>query len=155
MRTHIIRIHPVTRDNWEQAIEISLHENQKHLVPSITEGLAYAYIKPWDEAFDPYVLQIEEQVIGFFYLSYTPESLDNYWIGGFQIDKKFQGQGMGKRALRAIIDFITDKHPLCHVLSLTVERDNHIAQHLYTSMSFVSENLTNSDDEIIYRLKIR
>ncbi len=155
MRTHIIQIHPVTRDNWEQALEISLHENQKHLVPSITERLAYAYIKPWDEAFDPYVLQIEGKIIGFFYISYTPESTDNYWIGGFQIDKTSQGQGMGKRALRAIIDFITYKHPLCQIISLTVERGNHIAQHLYTSMSFVSENLTNSDDEIIYRLKIR
>ncbi|WP_145330082.1 GNAT family N-acetyltransferase [Paenibacillus xylanexedens] len=155
MITHIIQIHPVTRDNWVQALQISLHENQKLLVPSITEGLAYAYIKPWDEAFDPYVLQIEGKIMGFFYISYTPESTDNYWIGGFQIDKTFQGQGMGKRALRAIIDFINYKHPLCQIISLTVERDNHIAQHLYTSMSFISENLTNSDDEVIYRLKIR
>ncbi|MGQ8874449.1 GNAT family N-acetyltransferase [Paenibacillus sp. TSA_86.1] len=155
MRTHIIQIHPVTRDNWEQALQISLHENQTHLVPNVTEALAYAYIKPWDEALDPYVLQKEGKIIGFFYVSYTPESTDNYWIGGFQIDKSVQGQGMGKQALRAVIDYIMQKHPLCHVISLTVERDNHIAQRLYTGLSFVSENQTNSDDEVIYRLEVK
>ncbi|WP_434751535.1 GNAT family N-acetyltransferase [Paenibacillus amylolyticus] len=155
MRTHSIQIHPVTRDNWEQALQISLHEHQAHLVPSVTEGLAYAYIKPWDEALDPYVLQIEGHLFGFFYLSYTPESTDNYWIGGLQIDKSFQGQGMGKRALSAVIDYIMQKHPLCRIISLTVERDNYIAQRLYTGLSFVSENQTNSDDEVIYRLEVK
>ncbi|MBR2566179.1 MAG: GNAT family N-acetyltransferase [Paenibacillus sp.] len=155
MNTNLIQVKPVTRHNWEQALQISLHEHQTHLVPSVVEGLAYAYIKPWDEAFDPYVLQMDSQIIGFFYISYTPESTDNYWIGGFQIDKSFQGQGMGKRALRAIIDFIIQTHPSCQVISLTVERNNQIAQRLYTSSSFVSENQTNSDDELIYRLKLK
>jgi diamine N-acetyltransferase len=45
---------------------------------------------------------------------------------------------------------------ITHMIQIhPVTRDNHIAQHLYTSMSFISENLTNSDDEVIYRLKIR
>lgn len=154
MRTNIVQIHPVTRDNWEEALQISLYENQTHLVPSVMEGLAYAYVKPWDEAFDPYVLEMQGRVSGFFYLSYTPGSTDNYWLGGFQIDKSFQGQGIGKRALSAVIDFIIRKHPSCRIISLTVERDNHIAKHLYTSVSFVSENQTNADDEVIYRLKV-
>ncbi|GGH60579.1 GCN5 family N-acetyltransferase [Paenibacillus silvae] len=154
MGNNIVQIQPVTRDNWEQALQISLHEHQTHLVPSVMEGLAYAYIKPWDEAFDPFVLALKGQVFGFFYLSYTPESADNYWIGGFQLDRAFQGQGMGKRALGAVIDFVKKEHPLCRVISLTVERDNVTAQRLYTSLSFVSENETNDDDEVIYRLQV-
>lgn len=149
-----IKIQPVTRENWEEALKISLYEHQLSLVPSVIEGIAYAYIKPWDEAFDPYVLEIDGKVFGFFYLSYTPDSTDNYWIGGFQIDKSYQGKGMGKRAIRAILDYITKQHPVCKVISLTVESDNEIAQNLYKSMSFISENRTNSDDEVIYRLAI-
>nr|WP_301290336.1 GNAT family N-acetyltransferase [Paenibacillus sp. 1781tsa1] len=132
-----------------------MHEHQISLVPSVIEGIAYAYIKPWDEAFDPYVLEIDGKVVGFFYLSYSPDSTDNYWIGGFQIDKSYQGKGMGKCAIRVILDYITKQHPLCNVISLTVERDNEIAQNLYKSMSFISENRTNSDNEVIYRLAIR
>ncbi|WP_206098630.1 alpha/beta fold hydrolase [Paenibacillus silvae] len=56
-RNNVVQIQPVTRDKWEQALQISLHEHQTHLVPGVMEGLAYAYIKPWDEAFDPYVLE--------------------------------------------------------------------------------------------------
>lgn len=48
-----IKIQPVTRENWEEALKISLYEHQVSLVPSVIEGIAYAYIKPWDEAFDP------------------------------------------------------------------------------------------------------
>ncbi|MCP1183760.1 GNAT family N-acetyltransferase [Paenibacillus sp. 1781tsa1] len=150
-----IKVQPVTRENWEDALKISLHEHQISLVPSVIEGIAYAYIKPWDEAFDPYVLEIDGKVVGFFYLSYSPDSTDNYWIGGFQIDKSYQGKGMGKCAIRVILDYITKQHPLCNVISLTVERDNEIAQNLYKSMSFISENRTNSDNEVIYRLAIR
>lgn len=150
-----IKIQPVTRENWEEALKISLYEHQVPLVPSVIEGIAYAYIKPWDEAFDPYVLEIAGKVIGFFYLSYTPDSTDNYWIGGFQIDKSYQGRGMGKSAIRAILAYITKQHPLCKLISLTVERDNEIAQNVYKSMSFSSENRTNSDDEVIYRLEIK
>ncbi|MGN7412420.1 GNAT family N-acetyltransferase [Paenibacillus sp. SAF-068] len=150
-----INIQPVTRENWEEALKIALYEHQISLVPSVIEGIAYAYIKPWDVAFDPYVLVIDSKVFGFFYLSYTPDSTDNYWIGGFQIDKSYQGKGMGKRAIRAILDFISKQHPLCKVISLTVERENKVAQNLYKSMSFISENETNSDDEVIYRLAIK
>lgn len=110
-----IKIQPVTRENWEEALKISLYEHQVSLVPSVIEGIAYAYIKPWDEAFDPYVLEIDGKVFGFFYLSYTPDSTDNYWIGGFQIDQSYQGKGMGKRAIRAILDYITKQHPECKV----------------------------------------
>jgi len=149
-----INIQPLTRDNWEQAVKITLEDWQIPLVPSVIEGIAYAYIKPWDEAFDPYVLELEGKILGFFYLSYTPESTDNYWIGGFQIDKSFQGMGNGKRALSAIIDLIKKEHPRCQVISLTVERNNLIAQSLYKGMLFVDENMTNQDDEVIYRLKI-
>jgi len=150
-----IKIKPLSRSNWEKAVNISLEDHQKTLVPSVFEGIAYAYIKPWDEALDPYVIEIDGEIVGFFYLSYTPESIDNYWIGGFQIDKSFQGMGNGKRALRAIIDFVREQHPNCKVISLTVEKNNFAAQKLYKSLLFVDENRTNQDDEVIYRLNVR
>lgn len=106
-------------------------------VPSIYEALTYAYIKPWDEALDPFLVCDEEITIGFFYISYTPNSADNYWIGGFQIDKSYQGKGYGKQAMRRIIEFICETHPSCKLISLTVEQDNKLAQRLYESIGFM------------------
>jgi len=149
-----ITIQPITRDNWEDALKITVEKHQTSFVPSVTEGIAYAHIKPWDEALDPYILSVNEAIVGFFYLSYTPESEDNYWIGGFQIDQAFQGKGYGKQSMTAIIDFITQHHPQCKVISLTVEKENVRAQSLYKSLSFVSENKTNDYGEVIFRLKL-
>ena len=81
-----IYICPVNKGNWQEAVSITLHQSQEELVPSVIESLAYAYIKPWDEAFDPYLLYKDDKNIGFFYLSYTPNSSDNYWLGGFQLE---------------------------------------------------------------------
>jgi len=149
-----ISIQPITRDNWEEAIKITVGEHQTSFVPSVIEGIAYAYIKPWDEALDPYMLYTNGELMGFFYLSYTPESEDNYWIGGFQIDKAFQGKGYGKQSMIAIINFIKQQHPQCKVISLTVEKENVRAQSLYKRLSFVDENKMNDCGEVIFRLRL-
>lgn len=150
-----INVRPLTRNNWEEAVKITLEDQQRQFVPSVMEGIAYAYLKPWDEALDPYVLELEGEIIGFFYLSYTPDSTDNYWIGGFQIDKFYQDRGYGKQAVGAIIDFIIERHPKCEMISLTVKPENIKARNLYRSMLFTSENEINQDSEIIYRLQVK
>lgn len=149
-----IQIHLVSQDNWEEAMKVSVYPEQAHYVPSVTESLAYAYLKPWDEALDPFVISNHDKIIGFFFLSYTPHSLDNYWIGGFQIDNAFQGKGYGKQAMAKILSFIKQEHPHCQVISLTVEPSNEQARRLYEQVGFVSEHGRNQYGEMIYRYKI-
>lgn len=146
-----IEFFAIDRNNWEEALKIKVRRDQKKFVPSIMESLACAYIKPWDEAFDPYIINYNGKIVGAFYLSYTPESTDNYWIGGFQIDKKFQGQGIGKKAFLAILSFVKQQHNKCRIISLTVEKSNTLAAKLYVQSGFVTDGQCNPDDEIIYR----
>ncbi|CAM4289849.1 GCN5 family acetyltransferase [Bacillus manliponensis] len=150
-----ICIKEITKDNWEEAFGLSVHEGQKSFVPNIAESLAFAYLKPWDEALDPYVLYENNKIIGAFYISYTPNSENNYWIGGFQIDKELQGKGYGKQALNKIIEFIKETHHKCKVISLTVEKENEQAIALYKKTGFISQNAENSYQQSIYKLKIR
>ncbi|ETT58540.1 N-acetyltransferase GCN5 [Paenibacillus sp. FSL R7-277] len=149
-----IVIQPVNAQNWEEALEISVCKEHRHFVPSVMESLAYAYIKPWDEALDPYILSIDGEIIGFFYLSFTPGSSDNYWIGGFQIDHRHQRKGYGKQAMIEIIKFIREVHPKCSLISLTVEQENSVAQKLYEGLGFTSEQRLNQDGEIIYTIQL-
>lgn len=69
-----------------------------------------------------------------------------------RFDLSYQGKGYGKRALRRIIEFIQESHPLCRVISLTVEQDNKRAQRLYESFGFVNLQEHNQDGEVIYQL---
>jgi diamine N-acetyltransferase len=149
-----IFIEEITKENWEEAFKLSVNEDQKTFVPTVAESLAVAYIKPWDEALDPYVLYNNNKIIGSFYISYTPNSEDNYWIGGFQIDKEYQGKGYGKRSLNKIIDFIQIKHVKCKIISLTVEKENEQAIRLYESAGFKSQNRMNNDNQPIYKLTL-
>ncbi|MCM3038739.1 GNAT family N-acetyltransferase [Paenibacillus motobuensis] len=150
----LIRIEPIDKSNWEEALSISLLKSQEKFVPSVIESLAWAYIKPWDEAFDPYILGKEDKVFGFFYLSYTPNSTNNYWIGGFQIDKEYQGIGLGSQSLRRIVEFIQETHRQCEVISLTIESTNDHARKLYEKLGFVNQDRENQDGEVIYKLKL-
>jgi diamine N-acetyltransferase len=105
-----------------------------------------------NEAFDPYILCNDSQIIGFFYLSYTPDSTDNYWISGFQIDKKYQGKGYGFLALKEKIDFIKETHIRCKVISLTIEKNNTHARRLYEKVGFINQDRENESGEIIYKM---
>ncbi|MFE8704158.1 GNAT family N-acetyltransferase [Cytobacillus sp. FJAT-54145] len=149
-----ITIEEITKENWEKATEISVHDSQKPFVPTVMESLAYAYIKPWDDALDPYVLCVNNKIIGSFYISYSPDSKDNYWIGGFQIDKEYQGKGYGRHSLNKIIDFIKVNHSKCKVISLTVEKENEQAIRLYKSIGFITQNQENSYNQVIYKLEL-
>jgi diamine N-acetyltransferase len=142
----------VTRENWEAIIKLDVRPDQRKFVAPPAESLAAAYIKPWDEAFDPFGIYLDDEPIGLFYISYTPGSNDNYWIGGFFIDYRYQGQGLGKEALRRILRFIPQDYPECREMKLTVEKSNSVAQNLYRSLGFADTGRVNKYDEIIYTI---
>jgi diamine N-acetyltransferase len=150
-----IHFEPFTRDNWEAALKLQVDPSQSKFAPSVAESLAAAYIKPWDEALDPYIIYDGETMAGCFYLSYTPGSESNYWIGGFIIDRKHQGKGLGKASLKEILRFVGRTHPNCREVNLTVEKDNVVAQGLYKSLGFGDTGRVNKYGEIIYTLKVR
>ncbi|MBU1320208.1 MAG: GNAT family N-acetyltransferase [candidate division Zixibacteria bacterium] len=155
MDTHDIRFEPITRHNWEDVLRLEVLPEQRHFVPSPTESLAAAYVKPWDEALDPYAIYKDQQLIGCFYISYTPESSDNYWIGGLLIDHKFQGRGHGRTVLREILQFVPTLHPNCEKINLTVEKDNLVAQRLYGSLGFGDTGKVNKYGETILAIPLR
>ena len=149
-----IRFEPITKDNWEEVLKLEIHPEQKKFAPSPAESLAAAYVKPWDEALDPYAIVIAGKLVGCFYVSYTPASEDNYWIGGFIIDKKYQGKGYGKAALREILRFIPKLHPNCKEIKLTVESENTVARSLYKSLGFGDTDQVNKYGEIIFTIRV-
>lgn len=107
-----------------------------------------------DEALDPYALYSNDVIIGTFYISYTPGSEHNYWIGGFQIDKKSQGKGYGKAALLKIVDYIKITHSACKSISLTVEKENNRAIYLYEKVGFTSQKKANRYEELVFKLDL-
>lgn len=147
----MIELKAVTRDNWEEAMALTYGDDT---FVSVSEGLAAAYVKPWDEALDPYVIELDDKIIGFIYVSYTPNSLDDYWIGGFYIHPDYRGKGYGKKSMLAMIHLIQENNEKCQGVRLTVDKNNTRAKSMYESMGFKTEGETNAYDEVRYLLKL-
>lgn len=145
---HLVKIN---KDNYEEAMRLTEQDDR---YVSVLLSLAYAYVKPWDEALDPYVVMLEKNIIGFVYVSYTPHSDDNYWIGGLYIKTDYQHQGYGRQTILEMVNVIKKENPECVKVRLTVEPGNKRAIALYESMGFITEGDQNTYGEIRYYLPL-
>jgi diamine N-acetyltransferase len=145
----------VTRENWRATLGLAVFPEQQRFIadsaPIAAIALAKAYIRPGGLIWVPYAFYADAEMVGFTELAYEPESVDNYWLVHFFIDRHFQGRGYGKEALRLFLQFIRDRHPQCQALQLTVHLDNAHAQRLYIGVGFQPTGATLSD-EPVYQL---
>lgn len=148
----------VTRENWRATLRLAVHPEQQRFiadtVPIAAIALAKAYIRPGGLLWLPYAFYAQSQMIGFTELAYEPGSTDTYWLYHFFIDRTYQGQGYGKKALLLLLDEIKQQHAHCRSIRLTVHPDNTRAQHLYTGAGFQPTGDT-MEGEPIYQLVVR
>jgi diamine N-acetyltransferase len=78
-------------------------------------------------------------MVGFFNLHYTPFSKDDYWLFHFFIDKRFQRNGLGTKAVNELIRHIKHHNPF--VIGLTIHPDNEIGKLFYLKFGFSEDNI--------------
>ena len=146
-----ITLKPVTRNNWEEALKLSIKEEQREFVPLAAISLAKIYIKPDGDniVYVPFSIYNDEIMVGFIMHAYDENTTNMYWINGFIIDKQEQGKGYGKAALKEIIAWIKNKFSQCKEIRLTVHKDNVLARKLYVNMGFDSTGDYFGDEEVM------
>jgi diamine N-acetyltransferase len=147
-----IELRPVTRDNWEEAIQMKVKESQRDFVPSAAVSLAKVYIKPEGDAVEyiPFSIYDNDKMVGFIMHAYEPDTVNMYWINGFFIDHMYQGRGYGRAALAKMISWIKTKCPKCGEIRLTVHKDNHHARKLYKNFGFSPTGEIWGEEEVYY-----
>lgn len=151
----MVKLVIITRDNWEEAMNLTMADEQKGFVPTVAVSLAKVYIKPDGENVEyiPFAIYDQHQMVGFIMHAYEEKTPDSYWINGFLIDRKFQGSGYGKAALLEMIQWIKERHPRCEFIRLTVFPDNERAKKLYVSVGFQPTDL-KFGEEVVYQLPV-
>jgi len=148
----------VTRENWREALRLSVRPEQQRFIadyaPIAAIALAKAYVRPGSLVWTPYAFYAGEWMVGFAVLAYEPGSADNYWLCHFFIDQGHQGRGYGKEALRLLVELVRAEHPACRALQLTVHPENLAAQRLYANAGFRATG-TERDGEPVYELRLR
>jgi diamine N-acetyltransferase len=145
-----IELKKVTRDNWEEAIGLRVKEEQSKFAPIPAVSLAKVYIKPDgpDVEYLPFAIYAEDKMVGFIMHAYEKETSDMYWINGFIIDKKYQGNGYGRAAMIEMIAWIRKSFNQCCEIRLTVYQDNHHAKKLYESLGFIKTTQMFGEEEV-------
>ncbi|HDR8485263.1 TPA: GNAT family N-acetyltransferase [Bacillus cereus] len=148
-----VQLKAVTRENWEEALKLQVKENQLKFVPSVAVSLAKVYIKPDGDNVEyiPFAIYVGDLMVGFVMHAVVRKTSDMYWINGFIIDQKQQGNGYGKAALQESINIIKNTFKSCKEIRLTVHKDNISAKKLYERYSFKSLE-QEYDGEQVYRL---
>ena len=127
-----VTLRPITQDNWIECIRLNVSEEQqaRHWVATNTLSLAQAYGEPW---WKPLGVYADATLVGFVMYGRPPDSAVNY-IQRVMIDARYQGQGYGRAAMRAVISRIRREND--GAIQLDYDLDNTVAAGLYTSLGF-------------------
>ncbi|MDF2985404.1 MAG: N-acetyltransferase [Eubacterium sp.] len=159
----MIELRKIDSENVWKVIKLSVDVNQKDFVATNTESIieAFTTITSGGVAL-PFGIYNDGCLVGFVMFGYgstgdedEPQiAQNNYCIWRFMIDVKFQGQGIGKKALLSSLEYL--KSMPCGEAEycwLSYEPENIIAKKLYSSAGFL-ENGEMCGDEIVSVLKL-
>ena len=149
----MIRLIPVTEDNWMEAASLSVKEEQKGYVAPAIGILARGYVYR-DCNVKVYAFDHDGTIVGMALVrEFTGEPL-GYDLQQFMIDEKYQQKGYGSRALQLILDELRAENHYDHV-ELCVKKADAEAIRLYekhgfTDSGYVDENLPDSLNMICF-----
>lgn len=165
----MLHLETIDYKNVWDVIDLKVFRKQKDFVADNVISLVQAYSVRDSETFAfPFAIYHDKKPVGFLMIGFNeaacyedgfdvkpPEILkNNYSIWRLMIDKRYQGRGYGREAIRLALDFIRTwpcgKGEFC---SLSYEPENEVAAKLYHSMGFV-ENGEMDGDEIVAVLKL-
>ena len=164
----MIRLEKIDARNVWDVLDLKLKREQKAFVApnDISIVQAYTAIGTGCSAF-PFAICRDDKPIGFLMVGFNEAALyelddeeppaalkNNYSIWRLMIDKRYQGRGYGREAIKLALDFIRTwpcgKAELCE---LSYEPENEVGAKLYHSLGFV-ENGEMDGDEIVAVLKL-
>lgn len=127
----MVTLKEITADNFRECAQLDVEENQQGFVTSNAVSLAQSKYQP---ECVPFAVYSEGGMVGF--VMYCVDADDGeYWIYRMMIDKRHQGKGYGKEALRLLVQRIS-KDASHHCIMLGVHRESERAVALYTGFGF-------------------
>jgi diamine N-acetyltransferase len=155
----MLQLLPVDGHNVWDILELRVREDQKEFVAPNDISLIEAYIALAHNASAfPFGIYDDETLVGFLMVGFGVDdswndapaiAQDNYSLWRLMIDRRYQGRGYGRAAVRLALDFI--KTLPCGPADycwLSYEPTNTIAQSLYQSFGFVETGEKDGDEQI-------
>lgn len=122
----------IDKSNYWECMALTVDDSQAGFVADNKQSLVEA---AYEEGL--YVLGIyhKETMIGFVLYDYD-DTFPGWSLSRFMIGKQFQGNGYGKQAVRAFLDYFKKKHN-ADKLHISVSLENTVARRMYSSIGFI------------------
>jgi diamine N-acetyltransferase len=120
-----VRLVPITKDNWREAIRLKVREDQKGFVATNVYSIAEASFYP-DQVHCRAVYD-DDTMVGFVMYGYDDEDYGGYAIIRLMVDERYQGKGYGRAAMLAMIEALKQQ-PDCDKIYISFEPENHAAR---------------------------
>ncbi len=143
----MIEFRPVTRHNFQQVANLRVAAYQEDFVDSAIHSLAQAYVI--GEACKPFAIYHNDNVIGFIMFRYGLGHKRTE-IASIIIDKNYQSQGYGTKAIQLAIDLLTNEGKT-RVVQLDYNPSNLVAKHIYEQQGFSVVKLEDNGEILMER----
>ena len=137
----MIHLEPVTKDNLDEVLSLTVHDSQKGFVSTTAESLAEAYVYE-DTAF-PFAVYDGQEIVGFIMMGWY-EAKHYYTLWKLLIDRDHQRKGYGRKALELGIAFLKDRFHVTEIYT-GVSPGNQAARQLYLSLGFRETGLEENN----------
>ena len=149
----MIRLTEITEDNWLEAAGLAVGDEQKYFVAPAVGIIARGYVYRDCNA-KVYVIKDDDTVVGLALVREFADEPLGYDLQQLMIDKRFQGNGFGSKALKLILDELKKEGHYDQV-EVCVKKDDAAAIHLYenhgfTDSGYIDEEAPDSMNMICY-----
>ncbi len=142
---------PITKHNWEEAIQLKVKEEQKNFVVSNLYSIAEVQFL---DQFTASGIYAGEQIVGFAMYGIDPDD-NNYWIYRLMIDDLHQGKGYGTAAVLLVVEEIKRKNTNgIPTIMIGYNQDNEGARAVYMKAGFTETEIAPWGEQLAaYNLK--
>ena len=145
-----VTLRKITEDNLYTILDLKVTPAQENFVASNAESLAEALFHQdvaWFRA-----IYADDVPVGFVMLVDDP-TIPLYELWRFMVDANFQQQGIGRRAITLVANYVRTRPNARFLLTSCVEGEGSPAQ-FYEKVGFISTGEKDEDGELIMKLKL-
>jgi|LGOV01.1.fsa_nt_gb diamine N-acetyltransferase len=145
----MISIQEINKDNYIPCIKLKVKQDQKKFVATNTISLAQAYV--FKDFARPFAILKGTKVVGFIMFEIN-KTEDEYSVWRFMVDKRYQGKGYGKEALKLGIDYLVQEGAT--IIKLSHVKGNEGTSKLYLNCGF-TYNGELDGEELVMEYKVK
>jgi len=127
-----VSVRELNGDNWYECCLLTVGKGQEDFVDSNAISIAQS---KYEDSLKTLGIYLGEKMVGFTMYNTVIEELDGYWIYRIMVDEKYQGKGIGRKAMEIVIERVK-KLVGCKRVVVGYSSRNKRAENLYTSLGF-------------------